>query len=74
MARKYTKDQFFHRLEDFSDDELLKLTRRYVFLSREAADRPRSFFHQYVNKIYGEWERRGRVDLYEAAAKVIKDW
>jgi len=71
---KHVKPQFYHRLETFSDDELLQLTKRCIFLSREAADRPRSFSHHFVVKIYGEWERRGRVDLFEAASRAVKDW
>jgi hypothetical protein len=66
------KPQFFHRLNEFSDDQLLALTRRYLRLSGEAADRPRSFYHQFLFRIHSEWERRGKVAVFDATAREIR--
>ena len=63
--------QFIQRLNQFSDAELLDLTRYCVILSREAAEVERSTYHRNVFRVYSEWARRGMGEVYEAAARAV---
>ena len=63
------KPNFYHNLGSKTDEEVGELAKRYMWLSQDRADRPQSFYHKILFRIYGELKRRGRLDLYERAKK-----
>lgn len=59
------KDEYRKKLQGMTDDQLRKETEDKIWFSAYAANNPNSCFHWQCDFTYAEWERRGRVDLYQ---------
>jgi hypothetical protein len=62
---------YVFNLQSMTEEKLFETTKKMVWLSAYAGNNPRSDYHWQCDRVYDEWIRREKSDMYDRAYKEV---